>query len=409
MQRNASQLFLTNDVTQLRSEIEIIKRDIAEKDRQIKILQTKVADYRLSRTNLVNLIDIVEKTSNTQLMTNDERQKPENIPHSDNSRIIKDGINLILQSINGLEGKFLQEYSQHAKNISEELVNIKNQLIDRKNESSSMQKEINQLHRLIALNQKENTSLQRIIDSLENQSKSMSVSNEAQIEHYKGKISGLESDIQTVQKITQVSEEKNTKLIATLEPKRGPIKKDSETLEQDIQRLRERYNKEIESRNVTLDEYNHVISEIKRGRIQLAKLKKALHKDEILNAEKANLDLKQYIEGERIEWNRQIESQIKNNKALERHMSDLQEEITMLKPYLNQIEKKVQTQTMKLPSYETPSAVEEKGLPKPLPGIGHKNSDDLEMKAIKKAIGAFNRKKNVSKSLNLRKALPPLK
>ena len=401
------------EISQQRAELELIKKDINDKERLINKLTLKVNDFEESINEIHELLLYIEKSGNITIFSDEQRKKIIPITHFEYTKLLKDSILSLLNSQDRLQQNYISDFTARAWNSSETCNNLKNEILNIKKENLKINKEILNFNRLFEINQKEKNSLQKIVESYEIQLKNYDYNFNNQTENLKEELNYLNEEIDIYENEKIIKEKKNLKIINKLNDHKNNNNKIEINLEFEIEKIKKKYQKEIELRNKTLEEYNHIILEIKRGKEQINKFKKALTNDEIIKAEKLNNELKEFIQNERINWDRQISSQIKKNKLIERQINDLKEEILILKPYLNQLEKKYLNKTTKLPTFpfedNQNNNININNNNNLIINLKYKNLDDLEMKNIKKLMLQISKKKTLSKSINFRKILPPLK
>lgn len=386
-----------SEIAHQKAENDLMKRDIAEKDAQIRALSEKVAEFTQSLSDMHALIRDFEAVADQKFFTPEQATKLAFITHMEYTRILTSCINTIIKQHNALQDQFTADFARYAENVSDKLIAIRDEFLAVRKRKEEVLQNTQHLRRLYQINERERQSLQIMVEQLNAQKSQIDSYAQLDNENFKLEYKKVHQETREFKlEAEQVNKKFEKKLSKPPARFTSDTRVEDSILQREITTLAKRYDMESQNYENTYKEYEHVMEEINRGKEHIKKHMKALDRQELENAQRVNKELRAYIESERANDKMRYESQVKRNKELERTIQEHLDEQNMLKQYLMQIDKKMSSQSTKLPILG--------GAPKES-GSDSKNTtlvlsrhkaDDAEMKAIKKAMSSIARKKVIN-------------
>lgn len=391
-----------------RSEIEILKFDIKDKDLQLAQLNRQCDKLDAVSQSIWKLIMDLEEATSEQFLSDDQRTEiPE--PH-ELVTILRHGITKLLEIHEDLPNRFEQDFSKKAEEMMTELEEKQQLIANTIARREEYLRELKISERMAHISRTEKESLVKISEDLAQQKKATEVQAREENAIFKEKMQTLRDSLTTLRASIQAKKEESMKI---KEPPDTPdvrlidmIKEDAEMNRQATE-LQNRVEREIRERTVTEEEVEFTKSEIVRAKAMVEKYKAALTKEKKGRADEINENLRRQIARQREEFEWAIKSQNKRNTQLEKQRKDLLEGEEVIASFLQSLEKRLQAQMFKLPSL---AQVQRKGpLPPQRSSIGKplRLPDDPEMRMIKKAIRRIKGTRLVSKSVIMESKLRP--
>ncbi|OHT10757.1 hypothetical protein TRFO_19892 [Tritrichomonas foetus] len=388
------------------SEIEFIKRDIADKNQQIAHLNQRVEQFQQLAESLYKLIQDLETATSLSFINHDLPN-----PFSSTHELVfvtRRALDQLLKIHKELPDRFEADFSKKATEIVG-LINEKSNEIDKINEKRKLvENDIKDLERLAHIQETETNSLKQISETLEQQRVEIDETHKAEASVLQDQISSIRSSVKGLKQISKGKAEKNRKIErAAYQPlnKRtlDSIKEDIE-IQEEIESLQKRINRELVEHEMTNAELELTRVDIERAKAVIEKFKKNLTKEQKDKSDRVNSHLKMVIEQQREDYKRAMKNQKKANVELDKQRTDLIEEERMLRNYLISLEKQLQAQMQKLPSLSVlqhrfePISPQKRGS---LSKSKQRAPDDAEMRTIKKAILRMQNRKGLGSRSSL--------
>ena len=393
--RKTASQFLS--VEQSQKENERLKRDIFEKDSQIAHFEVQVKMFKECSQAIRKLISDLEASTGAEFLTKDQRKNFDHMPHNEGILVIKKAMNYLIKEYEILPDKFSQEFAEKANKLGEELDRVEKNTKAVLLQKHQLQKDLKKLDRIISIDTSEKNSLQQIADSLQEQLNEQANDSKSHLTEHNAQLNKLRNEIQ---KTTMESLEQNTlnaqinqQLISPIPKRHRDMLKDDQELEAEYEKLTKYLEKERSEHNLTKKQLEHTNDEIARANETIQRYKANVNPDTMRYAASVNKSMRHYIRDQREEQKRKLLSQIKKNKDLERQINEMQEEQSMLIPYLAQVEKKLQAEMLKLPSLND---IQHRNEPEPkraLTKLNKRELDDAEMKSVKRTITRMKAKR----------------
>lgn len=394
------------------NEIELIKKDISDKNQQIANLNKSVEQYQKMTENLYQLIIDLEKSTSLSFISPEQKQSSTLPSSRDLVNITRSALTALIKIHKDMPSRFEADFSKKATQIVDE-INQKTAKIEEINsEREKVLTQVQKLERLASIQEKETESLKIICENLKEQKVSIDSHHMTQSAIIHDQIRSIKSNTKNLKQVARAKEEKNQKnaKIANMPPNKktlDSIKEDIE-IQDEIDQLQENLDRELQEHQMTNDELELTKVDIERAKVVIEKFKQSLTKEQKEAADSINNRLKQMIEQQREDFKRAMKNQRKANAELDKQKADLIEEERMLRNYLQSLEKQFQIQTQRLPSLSVlqhrfePEMQQIRGFPK---RSKQRAPDDSEMRTIKKAIFRLQNRKLVSKSVLVGKNL----
>ena len=394
------------------NEIELMKKDISDKNQQIAHLKVNVEQFHKLTNDLYQLILELENSTSITFI-NQEQKQSSKIPSSrELVKITRQALTELVKIHQEMPSRFEADFSKKATQIVNE-INQKSEKIDLINaEKEKILEKSKKLERLAKIQESEIESLKSINDSLQEQKTTIDSQHMTQTAIIHDQIQMLKSNVKGLKQVARAKEEKNQKTaqIANLPLKKRTLDsiKEDIAIQDEIDQLQKRIDSEIQEHQTITDELNLTKSDIERAKSVIEKFKQSLTKEQKDAADSINNKLKLMIEQQREDFKRAMKNQRKENAELDKQKADLIEEERMLRNYLQSLEKQLQIQSQRLPSLSVlqhrfePENQRIKGA---LRRSKQRAPDDSEMRTIKKAIFRLQNRKLVSKSVLVGKNL----
>lgn len=389
------------------SEIEIMKKDILDKDIQIAQYNKQIDNLAYISRELWKLLMDLEEASTSQFLSPEQHQESSIPTPHESVAILKKAINQIIILHQELPIRFEKDFSTKATKISKETDDKRREVEAVRAQRYQTQKEIKQLKRIAYIQTSEKDSLGKYCEELIEQKDANDRTQEMECNNIKEQIKQIRDNISELKQIAQAKDQKNQKvhkLANQTISKRviDTIKEDAD-IELEIVELQTRMERETTEHDVTKEELEHTRNEIERGKKILEKFKKSLGQEQKDAADRINNALKQKITEQRDKYQRAIKNQKKRNNELEHQKADLIEEEKMLSNFLQSVEKQLQAQMQKLPSLAMLQHRLDPPKPTKNPAMVSKSRkrapDDAEMRSIKKAMSKLQSRRMLAKSV----------
>lgn len=378
-------------IQECKSELEIIRRDVQEKDQQIRNLKKQVKKLEATSIDVKTLLIDLEAASGNTLMTPAQRSEFDQISPHDSIAMVRNGIRGLIAIHSDLGKRFEEDFTAKATDAVNEMARINDEIEEVRFQIAEKRRTNQKLARIASMAEKERESLVVISDNLKQQMQLADEQYTLQAAENRDMIAKIHRKTAEMRVASEEKEQSNNDLLMTVQAPisktlRDNIREDIE-LSKEISKLQTLLERQFAEHSLVDAELNHVLVEIERAKETIEKFKVAHGKESMDRAERINRELRQKIDEQRetSEWN--INYQVKKNKSLEKQKSDLEEEKAMLQQYLAVVEKKLAAQMLKLP---TIASIQNRGEP---PKVRVKTAkkktrepDDLEMRGIKRAI-----------------------
>ena len=392
-----------------RSEIDILKFDIKDKDLQLVHLNRQCEKLsNLSKSILQLIVDLEGATSEEFLSEEQRAEMP--APH-DLVIILRHAISKLIEIHEGLPARFESDFSQTAEEMMNELEEKRNCIETTRARRDSYLRELQRLERMADIARKEKDSLLRISEGLDESKKETDAHTRDENLVFKEKMDTLRQSMKTLRASIQAKQElsQKTKEPPLLPPKRllDMIKEDAQ-LNRDLTELQARVDREIQDRQVTEEEVVFIKEEIQRAQSMVDKYKATLTKEKQTRADEINERLKSQIARQREEFEWSLKSQNKRNTELEKQRKDLKEGEKLIEQFLQSLEKQLAAQMYKLPTLAQVQKKNSSSNPQ-RSSIGRpiRIPDDPEMRIIRKAIRKIKGTRLVSQSAIMASKLHP--
>lgn len=382
---------LVGRIQESKSEMDIIRRDIQEKDLQIRSLRKQVKKLELTTDDVKSLLIDLESSIGSPLLTNEQRSEFDQVSPHDSVALVRTGIRSLLKIHSQLGKRFEEDFTAKATEAVNEMARIDEEINEVRHQIAQERRNNQKLARIASMAERERESLVVISENLKKQMVVADQQYTLQAAENHERIAKIHRKTAEMRIASEEKEQSNSNLWMTVRAPmsktlRDNIREDIE-LGKEISRLQTLLERQFAEHSLVEKELDHVMSEIDRAKETIEKFKVAHGKESMDRAERINQELRMKIEEQRetSEWN--INYHIKKNKALEKQKSDLEEEHMMLQQYLAVVEKKLAAQMLKLP---TIAAIQNRGEPPPIRVKTAKKKtrepDDGEMRGIKRAI-----------------------
>lgn len=339
------------------TDIDIMKRDIIDKDRQIDILTKKISSLNETCQDIRNLILYIEDSTDSQLFTKEQRDKLDGMTPHESIDVLKKALRTLIDLHKELPQRYEEDFSQKVQNIANEIDRSNNVINALRARHSDLIHQNTVLDRMIYMADTERQSLKYLSEHLNEEVVADDMNVQIYAAQAKDHCMKMRKAIQEIHKQTKELEAKNADIEAQINAPftkrmRDNMKDDIE-LSNEINDLQRQLEREYNAHTLAQEELDHTLAEIDRANVVQMKFKRSHTKAEKTNAEKVNKDLRTFIHHQREDYAWKIKNQIKRNKELERQKVDLEEEESMLRPYLQIVEKKLAAQMQKLPTLAT--------------------------------------------------------
>jgi len=379
-------------------DIERMRKDVDDKDKYIATLQIKADIFKeISKLFRLLIIDLEESTG-LSLLSESQKANFDHLPHNESIRIIKSSMNQIIGIHKSLSGFYESKFADALAQNKEDMDKVEQELILISKKKGEYLKEMIPLTRITMIHQKEKETLSNIADSLKSQIEMIDSDFHQKEYQAKEQIHKVDNEIEKCRSNTDLLSKKNEKLLGSInEPihqTHVDMLKLNDKLKQDIARISLQLTREKQEHRLTIEELDHTKHEIEIAKDTVKKYKSCMNRKEMEKAEKTNYDLRTYIAMTREESKDKLSEQIKRNRDLERQINELEEEESMLKPYLVTIEKKLHSQMHKLPLMSGQQDDDENNSIqiRPKTRISKKEMEDQEMRNIKRAMSRIKTK-----------------
>ena len=383
----------------MESEIDIIRRDIQEKDQQIKQRKKQVKKLNDTTADLKTLIHDLQVATGEELLTPDQKAQFDELEPHECVAIVRKSIRVLVKIHSELGKRFEKDFAAKATEVVEEMKKIEEEIEDVKKRKESVKLNNARLTRFYEMNEKERESLDVISNRLKEQLENTDREARNRTIIAKEQLVKVRKESKEIRAATALKKQRNGQLLATVN---APLSKQlADSIKEDfhltkeinnLQRLLER---EYDEHSIAEEELEHTLSEIKCAKKVIEKYKLAHRPESMSRADQVNKSLRIQIEEQRDKSEWDIKNQVKRNKELERQKLELQEEESMLQHYLELVEKRLAAQMLKLP---TLAQIQHRGEPEPRARVQTRKNkrrepDDLEMRTIKRAISQLQQQR----------------
>ena len=381
--------FIPTDQT-YQKEIERMRRDIAEKNAQILNFQGQVKIFKECSTAIRELIRDLESSTGQQFLTKDQRQNFDHMPHNEGILVIKKAMNYLIKEYNSLPDKFSETFEQNVNKITDEIERVEQNTRNLALKRKQLQKDLNTLDRVISIHKTEKQSLYQLAQSLQDQLNEQENEAKANITARTTQLTKLKQEIQKTNMDANdqdlINNQINQQLVCPVAKRHSDMLKDDKELEAEYEKLTAYLEREKREHELTRRELDHIQNEIARANMTIQRFKTNVNPETMKYATRVNSSMRNFICEQREEQKRKLIAQIKKNKDLERQINEMEEEQSMLIPYLAQVEKKLAAEMLKLPSL---TDIQRRNEPEPkraLTRLNKRELDDPEMKSVKRTI-----------------------
>lgn len=333
-----------------RRELDMMKREISTIEMQIENLQIEVSNLSNIRQDLKHLLLDLEYVTGEKYITSQN----ENNTSIEFIHLLRKALEKLISLHNSLPERFETDFSKKAFDFDNELKSLQNEIEMNENLLSQYQQESQKLHRLVELNTKEKESLIIISESIQDSINQKRLERQSKALSMRDEINKLKQNYSTLLSSYNEQSKKNLKIQnrANAPTPKSILQMLSDDLDLNIELsdLQRRLDREINEHMSVKEELDHVYYEIKRAEDIILQFKEAYSGEEKAEAARINKKLRDILEKNRDEAPILIQRAIRKNKTLEKEIKELQEEESILKPYLASLEKKLSSQMLKLPS-----------------------------------------------------------
>jgi hypothetical protein len=381
------------------SDVDIMKRDIADKDTQIAHLNKQAADVAEISHALQQLIFDLERSTGEEFFSAEERSAdPAAVVHEilGTSRA---ALTALLDLHHGLEDRYAAHFADRAQSIISEMESKRAQIEESRESRAQIAEQTKRLLRLKAIQQAEKGSLLSTLHSLSKNGSSSRQQQEHEDLVVRARMTTVRASMKEVQTSVDAKQGKYSELerraLSTGQRRMLESMKDDIALNRRIAGLQKRLNHEKWENDLSSQELVHVTCEIQRAEAMIERFKASLTKQQQISADNVNMSLRFFIENQREDFKRAIMNQRRRNTELERQRTELTEEEKMLAGFLQTVEKQLQAQMQKLPSIaQLQHQLFEFDRPRKTTTVKQKRvPEDAEMRGIRKAIIAVKSRK----------------
>ena len=394
--KKSTSIFVLSKHT-LDRENERMRKDVAEKDAQIENFSAKVKISKDCSQGIRDLIMDLEESTGQEFLSKDQRETFEYMPHNQGILVIKKGMDYLIKEYDSLTDKYYSVFEEKAHKITDEIDQIEKSTRAIIMQRMDIQKELAQLDRVISIHKKEKDSLDQLAQSLQMQLDEQNDASKAEISARNAQLAKLRHEIQstTMESMTQdtVNSNINQQLLLPVPKRHRDMLNDDKELEAEAAKLEKYLEKERREHALTRAALDHTLNEIARANETIMRYKVNVNSDTMRYATYVNTTMREYIKFQREEQKRKLLAQIKKNKDLERQINEMEEEKSMLIPYLAQVEKKLAAEMLKLPSLTDIQRRNEPEPKKSLVKVNRRELDDNEMRSVKRTITRIKQKR----------------
>jgi hypothetical protein len=388
-----------------RAEIDLMKRDIADKDAQIVHLTHQTERLDTISGLFYDLIIDLEHCTGESFLAADQRP-PNELPSAHGLfALLRRGLTTLVTLHTDMAKRFEDDFAQRAEAALRRVQSDESEISALRSDRLRIADSIVRLNRLASLERSERQSIEAMADSLSQRMAQSAKQRDAETGVVREQIAAVAESIASLEGAVRAKRERAAKAeedAGTDSPKRvtDALKEDRE-LDLRIHELEKLVERERAERALSEAELVHVQGEIERAQEMIDTFKRNLTKEKQMSADAVNAKLKGFIEQQREEYRRAIANQRKRNTELEKQRTELTEEEKMLNGVLVSLEKQLQAQMQKLPSL---AQLQQRGAiagaqKRSMPAKAMRPIDDAEMRGIRKAIVLLKARKGVSKSV----------
>ena len=382
---------------QLDRENERMRKDVAEKDAQIQNFSSKVKISKECSQGIRDLIIDLEEATGQEFLSKDQRDTFQYMPPNQGILVIKKGMEYLIKEYDGLTDKYSGVFEEKARKFTDEIDKIEQETKTIIMQRKTVQNENSHLDRVIAIHKKEKESLEQLAEAMQQQLNEQDDASKADISARNAQLVKLRQEIQktTMESNNQdiTNNEINQKLLCPVPKRHRDMLNDDREIEEEVAKLEKYLDKEKREHALTRAELDHTNNEIARAKETIMKYKINVNPDTMRYATYVNTTMREYIKFQREEQKRKLLAQIKLNKDLERQINEMEEEQSMLIPYLAQVEKKLAAEMLKLPSLTDIQRRNEPEPKKSLVKVNRRDLDDQEMRSVKRTIARIKQKR----------------
>jgi chromosome segregation ATPase len=391
---------------QLHLELEQLRRDIADKDSQIALLQSRVEQLAPVASSLVAVLSEVEAAAGRSFLTAEQRSPGSVLASEELVPIMRQAIGFLVTLHTNLPSRFEEDFRRRAEGAVRGIDTRRAKVDGVRAARLAVAADVAKLRRIVEFQRQERQSLEAIATNLRDRRVQSERQMAADTDGLQEQIDGAEDRVRTLGKTIRSKEarfERRSHIQASSRPPKrfvDSVKEDAH-LQATIDELSARMERETSERELAEEELRHVRSEIRRAERMIAKIKANLTAERQRAADRVNGQLRAYIEQQREDFHRAIANQRKKNSELERQRAELIEEERLLGVVLQTLEKQLQAQMQKLPSL----AQLQQGVDAVAPARGdavgkiRRRLDDGEIKGVKKQMLQLKSRRRRPRSL----------
>lgn len=393
-----SSLNLSSSLTRRMSNIDIMRREVLDKDQQIMQLQTQVSLIDATYESVHKLVKDLETCTSTQLLSLTQDIKFNTLTPSEAVNFIRNGIQTLIKIHVELPQRFEQDFADKLNEFTTEIDETDKKILEIRQKRESIEEQNRIFQRTYQIEDSERNSLIAIADNLRSQIQSNDSKRQLEILASNEEMNKIRKQIKICRAEQHSKTKKNIeqRTIATApysKRMRDTIKEDFE-LQNEISKLQQLLEHEYASHCAAEEELIHTKNEIERAKQVMQKYKLSHRKEEKIHSTNVNRELRLYIEQQREDSRWAIKNQMKKNKELEKQRVDLVEEEAMLSTYLQHVEKKLAAQMLKLPDL---AVIQHRNVEVPKrkiqTAVKKREIDDAEMRTIKKQMAKIHKER----------------
>lgn len=379
-----------------KTSVEILRRDILDKDQQISNLQSKITQINETYELIHKLIQDLESSTGIELLSYSQHNKFNSFTPTEAVNYIRQGISSLIKIHKDMPNRFEKDFTQRVNQITDEMEQIDNQILDIQKKRQKTDQINQNLTRTLQIEESEKESLHAIVNNLRTQIENSDHQRLLDTMKTQNDTADLQKKIRIYKEQKQQKSQKNEeqRLIATApysKRMKDTMKEDIE-LQEEISKLQQQLEREYQEHFQDEEELQHTENEIQRAKEVMMKFKMSHRKEEKIHADTVNRILRLFIDKQRDDSKWAIKNQMKKNRELERQKADLIEEEQMLSNYLQLVEKKLAAQMLKLPDL---TLIQQRSddAPKRRINVASKirDTDDLEMRTIKRQMAKLQK------------------
>ena len=388
-------------------ENERLQKDLQEKENYLSKLEGEVELLKECMVAFRKLISDVEISTGEDFLTREQKLNLANMPYNQAMTIIKSELVFLVKRQEELPKKYENQFIENVTKITDEIEAVEKKTQTLQKQRANITKRSKVFDRFIQISKSEKESLQRVVDSLETKIKTTTIENTKRTNNKTAELQSLKTSIIKANNDLEQEEQLNKTLSKTLNlpPKKTIVDmlNDDHDLTQICKTLQQKIEIERKDTNDVLAELAHTQNEIQRAKETIMKYQINVNNETRKYAINVNKDMRQFIQEQREEWDRKLLSQKKHNKDLERQILEMQEEQSMLQPFLVSLEKRLQQEMLKLPSLTDPNQrLAEMRRSGPIMRATKRDMEDSEMRNVRKTLLQIKARRLRSQTANLK-------